>query len=397
MAIHLRKKLTLRRIVMAALATATIMEYFGILEDPRIERTKHHDLLSIITIAICAVICGADGWTSVEQFGNAKFEWFTTFLELPHGIPSHDTFGRVFARLEPEAFQRCFLNWVQAVNVVTGGQVLAVDGKRLRHSYDTWSSKAAIHMVSVWASDNHLVLGQRKVDCKSNEITAIPALLELLELTGCIVTIDAMGCQKAIAQQVVDQDGDYVLALKDNQPHLHEDVVSLFQWADNISFAELDHDTYCETNKGHGRVETRVCDTLSGLADLAMIADLPEWSHLHTVIRVQATRQLGTACTTETRYYISSLAADTPQLARTALHAVRRHWSIENELHWLLDIAFREDDCRIRQGHAAENMAVLRHIALNLLKQETSQRLGLKNKRLLAGWNNTYLEKVLAN
>ncbi len=377
-------------------ATATIMEHFAPLEDPRVERTKAHDLLNMLTIAICAVICGADGWTSVETFGKAKLTWFETFLDVPNGIPSHDTFGRVFARVDPETFQNCFSSWVHSVVAVTGGQVIAIDGKRLRHSYDTWSSKAAIHMVSAWASENHLVLGQRKVDAKSNEITAIPALLELLEIAGCIVTIDAIGCQKAIAQQIVDQDGYYVLALKDNQPYLHDDVQRLFQWADNLDFADIVHDTTCETGKGHGRVEIRVGWTISDPTCLALLTEYAAWPQLRTVIRVQATRIIGTKRTTETRYYISNLPVDTPHLARTALHAVRRHWSIENELHWVLDIAFREDDCRIRKGFGAENMAVLRHIALNLLKQEQSQRLGIKNKRLLAGWDNNYLSKVLA-
>jgi predicted transposase YbfD/YdcC len=374
----------------------TISEHFADLADPRVERTKEHDLLNIITIAICAVVCGADGWTSVETFGKAKREWFETFLDLPHGIPSHDTFGRVFARLDPEAFQNCFLRWVQATSEVTAGQVIAIDGKCLRHSYDTWSSKAAIHMVSAWASENHLVLGQRKVEAKSNEITAIPALLALLEISGCIVTIDAMGCQKAIAQQIVDQDAYYVLALKDNQAHLHDDVQRLFEWADNLDFEDIAHDTFHETGKGHGRVEIRVGWTLSAPECLTMLADYAAWPQLRTVIRVQATRIIGEQCTTETRYYISNLPADTPHLARTAMYAVRRHWSIENEVHWVLDIAFREDDCRIRAGSAAENMAVLRHIALNLLKQESSKRLGIKNKRLLAGWDNDYLFKVLA-
>ena len=251
-------------------------------------------------------------------------------------------------------------------------------------------------MVSAWASENHLVLGQRKVEAKSNEITAIPALLALLEISGCIVTIDAMGCQKAIAQQIVDQDAYYVLALKDNQAHLHDDVQRLFEWADNLDFEDIAHDTFHETGKGHGRVEIRVGWTLSAPECLTMLADYAAWPQLRTVIRVQATRIIGEQCTTETRYYISNLPADTPHLARTAMYAVRRHWSIENEVHWVLDIAFREDDCRIRAGSAAENMAVLRHIALNLLKQESSKRLGIKNKRLLAGWDNDYLFKVLA-
>lgn len=376
---------------------ASIMEHFADLEDPRVDRTKDHLLLNIMVIAVCAVICGADGWVGVEKFGNAKLSWFKKFLDLPNGIPAHDTFGRVFARLNPEAFQNCFSRWIQSVAAITEGQVIAVDGQCLRHSFDTWNSQAAIHMVSAWATANHLVLGQRKVDAKSNEITAIPALLELLELHGCIVTIDAMGCQKDIAEQIVAQGGYYVLALKDNQPHLHDDVQRLFAWADHLDFADIVQDTVQEMSKGHGRVEIRGGWTISDPTCLqTMLTDVKAWPELRTVIRIQATRIIGTERTTETRYYISNLPETLPHLARTALHAVRRHWGIENELHWVLDIAFRADDCRIRQGSAPENMAVLRHMALSLLKQDTSQRLGLKNKRLLAGWDEDYLQKILA-
>ena len=376
--------------------TTTIAACFCELEDPRVDRTKHHELLDIITIAICGVICGADGWTGIEKFGKAKLTWFETFLDLPEGIPSHDTFGKVFARLDPEVFQHCFLRWVQAVSKFTGGQVIAIDGKCLRRSHDRRKGKQAIHMVSAWASENHLVLGQRKVDTKSNEITAIPALLKLLKIAGCIVTIDAMGCQKAIAKQIVDQQGIYILGLKNNQPHVYEDVQSLFYWADHTEFAEIEHDSYRQVNKGHGRIEIRECWTISDPECLATVGEPGAWQELHTVIRVRAERRIGSEVSQETRYYLSSLPADTPHLARTALEAVRRHWSIENELHWVLDVGFREDECRIRQGYAAENMAVLRHMAVNLLNQETSKRLGIKNKRLLAGWDNDYLMKILS-
>ncbi len=376
--------------------SATIIDCFDELEDPRVERTKDHLLLDIITIAICGVICGADGWTGIEIFGKAKLPWFKTFLDLPNGIPSHDTFGRVFARLDPEVFQRCFLRWVAAVSEFTGKQVVAIDGKCLRRSHDKRLGKEAIHMVSAWACENHMVLGQRKVDTKSNEIAAIPALLKLLTISGCIVTIDAMGCQKAIAKQITDQQGDYILALKDNHPHLHDDVQSLFHWADNIAFAEIGHDIYRQINKGHGRIEIRECCTISDPECLAMLEGAEEWQDLHTVIRVQAERRCGSKSTQETRYYLSNLPASVPDLANTVLDAVRSHWCIENQLHWVLDIGFREDESRIRDGYAAENMAVLRHMALNLLNHETSRRLGVSNKRKLAGWDNDYLMKVLS-
>lgn len=380
----------------SARGAGTISDSFADLEDPRMERTKHHKLLDIIVLSICAVIAGADGWTSIEAFGKAKLAWLQTFLELPGGIPSHDTLGRVFARLDPEAFQRSFLRWVQTVSEVNDGQVIAIDGKCLRRSHAQGVGKEAIHMISAWATQNHLVLGQRKVDTKSNEITAIPELLKVLALSGCIVTIDAMGCQKAIAKQIRDQGADYVLALKDNQPHLHEDVQSLFTWADNIKFANLQYAHTRTVHKGHGRRETRECWVLADAECLPMIAGAAAWSDLRAFVRVEARRQVGDSVTCETRYYVSSLAADTPDLATTALNAVRSHWGIENQLHWVLDIAFREDDSRIRQGYAAENMAVLRHMALNLLKQEKSQKVGVKNKRLIAAWNNDYLLKVLS-
>lgn len=375
---------------------AGIADYFSEIEDPRINRRKEHKLIDIMVIAICAIICGADGWVGIEAFGKAKLNWFNTFLDLPNGIPSHDTFGRVFARIDPQEFESCFLKWIQSAYQKTAGEVIAVDGKCLRRSYDKASNKAAIHMVSAWATKNRVVLGQQKVDSKSNEITAIPTLLKALDLAGCIVTIDAMGCQKDIAAQIMKQKGDYILALKDNHAHLYEDVISLFQWADNISYEELDYDAVRLVNKGHGRIEIRECWTISDPVALAMLADQAKWPGLHTVVRVKATRVIGEERTSETRYYICSLTADTPKLARTALHGVRRHWGVENELHWVLDIAFREDESRIRQGHSAHNMAILRHIALNLLKKESSQHLGIKNKRLLAGWNNDYLLKVLS-
>lgn len=374
---------------------ADLKSHFGTLDDPRNGHAQLHKLLDIIIIAICAVMCGANAWTEVETFGKAKQEWLETFLELPHGIPSHDTFGRVFRMLDPVSFEARFRDWVAAVKTQTEQEIVGVDGKCLRRSHDAPLGKAAIYMVSAWATQNRLVLGQRKVAEKSNEITAIPELLSLLDVRGCLVTIDAIGTQKPIAAQIVAQEADYLLAVKDNQPHLRDDLDRLFTWAERVAYDNIQH-AHCQTtNKGHGRIEVRECWTISDPEGLRMIAQVDDWQDLRTVVRIRAQRTLNGKTTTQERYYISSLLEQGQQTATQALKAARWHWGIENRLHWVLDIAFREDECRVRKDHGDENLAVLRHIALNLLRQDTATQLGIHGKRLKAGWDAQYRSKLL--
>lgn len=371
--------------------TAGLTEHFAELEDPRSDSGKRHMLLDMIVIAICAVICGADGWVEVELFGQSKEKWLRTFLLLPHGIPSHDTFGRVFQRLDPQQFQQRFRAWIAAVEQVTEGQVVAVDGKRLRRSYDSAAGKAAIQMVSAWATANRLILGQTKVAEASNEITAVPKLLETLDIAGCIVTADAINCQREIAEQIVEQEADYVLALKRNQGNLFTEVADLFDFAQETDFRDVDHDFYQTIGKGHGRIEKRQCWTISDPEFLTYLQEFGDWPQLKTIVKVYAERHVSTDVTRKTRYYITSLGNN----AKQALHAVRGHWKIENQVHWVLDVVFREDHCRLRKGSAAQNFAILRHIALSLLQHEKSAKVGVKAKRLKAALDENYLVKVL--
>jgi predicted transposase YbfD/YdcC len=361
--------------------------HFSNITDPR-DLNKRHKFIDIITIAICAVVCGANSWEHIQVFGQSKLNWFKDFLELPHGIPSHDTFGRVFAQIDPDQFQQSFMSWVQALCQLSHGQVIAVDGKTLRRSHDKSNGKSAIHMVSAWASANGIVLGQVKTDEKSNEITAIPELIKTLEVEGCIVTIDAMGCQKNIAKTIIDKGADYVLALKDNQGTLHDNVELFFQdyLKNNTNHSAID--SYQSTDGDHGRIEIRKYWTTS---DINWLQGKESWKNLNTIGMVQRQRHVGDDSSIETSYYISSIENDAKRFG----HAVRSHWGIENSLHWVLDVSFREDESRIRKDNAPQNFAVLRHMALNLLKTETSLKKSVKSKQLRAGWDNNYLTKVL--
>jgi predicted transposase YbfD/YdcC len=347
--------------------------------------------VSILCIAVLGVICGADSWVEIEVFGKVKRRWLKKFLPLPHGIPSHDTFGRVFARVDAEEFERCFLDWVQAVSEFIHGQVITIDGKTLRGSFDRFLGQGAIQMVSAWATTNRLVLGQVAVKRGSNEITAIPALVQLLELSGCIVTIDAIGCQKEIAEAITARGADYVLALKENQELLYADVESLFEYAQEVGFKDVPHHFRRTDNKGHGRIETRRCWTTSSPEFLAYVQERGAWPGLRSIGMVVCQRRIGETTTIKTRYYLSSLASDAEQM----LQAVRTHWSIENNLHWMLDIAFREDDSRIRRDNGPRNLATLRQIALQLLRRDQTAKCGVKGRRLMAGWDPDYLIHVL--
>ena len=368
--------------------TPTFIDYFTALCDPRIEDRCDHKLIDILFIAVCAVICGADGFTDMEEFGLAKEAWLRQFLALPSGIPSHDTFGRVLARLKPAEFQRCFVNWVRAVAGLTQDEIVPIDGKTLRRSHHRSAGLQAIELVSAWAAANHLVLGQVKVAEGSNEITAVPELLKLLELRGCIITVDALNTQKEIAAEIRHQGADYVLALKSNHAALHKEVQEFFKAVKADRTYGLQISTHQTVDGEHGRIETRTYvhvnapDHLSGYGD---------WQDLVSLGMVEASREVNGETSKEERCYLSSLKVEAKRLAE----AVRGHWAIENSQHWVLDVAFREDDSRVRVGHAAENFALIRRVALNLLQQEKTLKRGVKTKRLKAALDERYLLKIL--
>ena len=362
----------------------SLIEHFKNLPDPRVNRTKDHDLIDVLIIAICCLLCAGESFNDMEEFGKAKQDWFKTFLGLRSGIPSHDTFNRVFAALDPEKFLECFLVWTQSVRQAVGQEIVALDGKALRRAIS--GSNSIKYIVSAWAEGNGLVLGQRKVEDKSNEITAVPQLLRVLELSGCIVTLDAMGCQKNIAREIIEADADYVLALKGNQETVHEEVKAFL---DDAVVEKGLHLAHWETvEKDHGRLETR---RYYQSAELNWFADRHKWEGLQSVGMVEATRECSGQRTVERRYYLSSLPLGVETFAR----AVRGHWAVENKLHWMMDVCFGEDQSRARTGYAAENLATLRRWALNLLKLEKTKKRSVRGKMLNASWDHAYLLRLL--
>ena len=359
-----------------------LIRFFEVMEDPRVDRTKHHQFIDIISITIAAVIFGCEDWNEIELFGKLKKDWLSTFLKLPNGIPSHDTFNRFFAALNPQALQQCFLNWIQQVAHITEGRIVSIDGKRLCGS-GSQGKKAIVHMVSAWCNANNMVMGQVKTDDKSNEITAIPELLNLLDIKGCLVTIDAMGCQTDIASKIIEKEGNYLLAVKGNQGHLLDDIKEAFE---QTPVLQQQVSSTLETN--HGRIEKRTCHVID---DTDWVCNT-EWKGLKSLVKITAGRtdKSSGEQSREYRYYICSAALKADEL----LNASRQHWGIENKLHWMLDVNFGEDASRKKAGNAAQNFSVINRIALNLLQNEKTKKLSIK-KRLAASWEHSYLEKLL--
>jgi len=374
---------------MDASSPVGLLRFFDALDDPRPGTNVMHLLTDMLAIAITAVICGAESWSEVAYFGRCKEKWFRTFLRLPHGIASHDTFGRVFGMIDPDQFERCFMAWTAYLSE-DRERLVALDGKTLRKSFDSASDRSAIHLVSAWCETNHTVLGQLAVEEKSNEITAIPKLLELLDLNKTTVTIDAMGCQRKIAETIVEGGGDYILQVKDNQPTLRENLELLFAEAIRDDCHGVAYDYATKTNKGHGRIETRRCWTSWEVRGLA--AEEDSWRGLKSVVCVERRRQVGDEVSQERHYYISSLPGrDAAEMSRK----IRSHWGVENRLHWCLDVQMNEDACRIRQGHAAENFSRLRRMALNQLKKDKTIKLGLRGKSKACSWDHDVLIQIL--
>lgn len=367
---------------------SSILDHFSSLTDPRIKLKTRHILVEIVAMTLCGIIAGADDWVEIGDFSKEKEEWLKTFLQLPYGTPSHDTFGRVFSLINPEEFGTCFISWLQCLFPMIDSDTIAIDGKTARRSHDRINGKKPIHMVSAWAAKQGLVLGQVKTDEKSNEITAIPELLRTLDLESCVVTIDAMGAQTKITKQIIDQKGDYVISLKGNQGNLNDEVRQLFEDAEKNGYDHLVYDTHTTVDGGHGRVETRRCVVTN---DTDWYADKSKWAGLNTFAMIESTRDLGDKIENDTRFFISSLPMDAERL----LEVARDHWAVENSLHWCLDIAFREDECRVRKNNAPENLAIIRRFALSLIKNDPTRKTGIKASRKRAGWSLGYLEQLL--
>jgi predicted transposase YbfD/YdcC len=381
-------------------ANSQFQSIFGSITDPRIARTRRHDLLDILFIALAAMLSGAEDFVTIAEYGQIKRDWLKGLLGLPNGIPSHDTFRRVFARLDPKQLEGCLIAWAEALRAkapITGEEVVALDGKTLRHSFDTATGAAAVHIVSAWASRARLCLGQVKVNEKSNEITAVPALLRMLDVRDCLVTSDAMNCQKATARQITEQGGTFVLALKDNHPGLSEAVGLFLEHAAKEQYADLTTRTITTNDKDHGRIETRRYRLVDLPEGIAWADEKQAWPGLLSIGIAESTRQIGDKISIETRYYLTAIPTGPINSARRFARAVRYHWGIENSLHWSLDVSFNEDDCRVRKDNGPQNLAALRHVALNLLKRDLTTKAGIKTRRLKAGWENSYLEHLLVN
>lgn len=355
--------------------------------DPRVVGRTDHSLLDILVLTVCAVLCGADDWEAVEVFGEARLDWLRQYIPLKNGVPSHDTIGRVFGAMNSAAFQACFTRWVSTVCGSLVGQVVAIDGKTMRGSHDRRLGKNAIHLVSAFASEQGLTLGQVKTAEKSNEITAIPELIETLDLKGSIVTIDSMGCQTEIAKKLIEHEANYVLALKGNQGNLHEQVVEFFDTAEQFQYNAIEVKPYVTCEKDHGRIESRRVVALS----TKHLEQVGAWVGLKSMVMVESVREIGEKRTSERRFYISSLEPDSKQIG----NAIRAHWAIENKLHWCLDVTFKEDACRTRIENAAENLNIIRKITMNLLRQETSTKRSIPKKRYMAALYPEYLATVL--
>ena len=367
---------------------ALIETHFGNLRDPRAAHSIEHKLLDILVISICGTISGANDFTAISEYGKSKEKWLKTFLELENGIPSADTFERIFARLNPSELQKCFIGWMEAVHKTTDGELINIDGKTLRGAKEAGNSRSLIHMVSVWSATQHLVLGQKKVSEKSNEITAIPPLLEMLAIRGCLVSIDAMGCQTEIAKIIIEQGADYVLALKGNQGNLHDDVSQLFTSARAQKFHNIEHQFHSTVEKGHGRIEKRSYWTMG---NTEFLIGAEKWTGLKSIGMVESERNVNGVVSIQQRYYILSIESDVRRFSQS----VRSHWSIENQLHWILDVGFDEDASQCCRGYTAENLAVIRHVGLNLLSRDKKTKVGVKTKRLKAGWDDNYLKHIL--